>query len=151
MISWAWVGSPGLVISGTQQSTPKPALCQELRPTRVHALPRAYLQRTRWLTQAEQALSHLQEHWKRPADGSWCRRNLYTSTVFLWWGSLRLSWRRREERHYPRPHNSGHAYHLLQNKALKKRIGQIVTILKGTLFFKTLYSVYYICKYYALH
>lgn len=66
-------------------------------------------------------------------------------------GSLRLSWRRREERHYPEATPQKPSLTTITEQGSGKTTGQIVTILKGTFFFKTLYSVYYICKYYARH
>lgn len=56
-------------------------------------------------------------------------------------GTLGLSWRRREERHYPEATAQWPSLSSITERGSEKRTGQNVTILKGTFLFKTLYSV----------
>lgn len=63
-----------------------------------------------------------------------------TSTVFLWW-EFRIVLKEERRETLPWGHTQWPSLSSITERGSEKRIGQIVTILKGTFLFKTLYSV----------
>lgn len=77
---------------------------------------------------------HLQEHWKRSADLSWCRRDLFL--IFLWWKLKIFLKEERRVKYYTEiiPSGSSLSTYILQNvgsEKKKKKLDKIMSIPKS--------------------